>query len=134
MRRPRNRLRIAQVHLSHWGYYELNINVLSEREKLSCKILFYGLKHISNEDREFLAEKYRVNPNKALKLYQCKYIPDGILAEKRNLTLREYRKMRIDVETRFNLYLLEGILKFQDYTASIVEDLYKYEKEVQVNA
>ncbi|MDQ0352478.1 hypothetical protein J2R98_002322 [Alkalibacillus filiformis] len=127
MRKPKHRLRIAHLHLGRWGYFEMNFNTLTDYEKESCKLLFYALKRIPSEDRALLAEKYRIERDRANRLYNNNFVPDTVLAKARGMRLIDYRKKRKAIECEFNLHLLEGIKQVRGFDSDLVEDLYQYE-------
>lgn len=86
------RNRIVKYHLIKWTYYDNNLSYLNDAERAKMKSLYLALKELDPEERQFLAEKYRVAKKP--------YIPDATLAAKRGLSLKEYREKRIFLEDK----------------------------------
>lgn len=91
--------RVVKHMLSNWLYYEQNISELPEESLRNFKLLYTALSQLSPEERLFLAEKYHTDKSKRLN--------DQQLADKRGLTIKEYRQQRIAIEKKIAPYLLE---------------------------
>ncbi|WP_145524124.1 hypothetical protein [Virgibacillus sp. SK37] len=70
------------------------------------KILYSSLRELTPDQRNLLAEKYRVKKQP--------YIRDDVLAEKRGLSLSEYRKVRNYIERRLHPIILKNNEKYED--------------------
>ncbi|SEN86751.1 hypothetical protein SAMN04488134_102137 [Amphibacillus marinus] len=81
----------VKYFLRKWLYYDSNFDILADFEKQNMKILYSSLKQMSEAERAFLAEKYRV-----------KGIPinDDVLAANKGMSLQAYRDLRIEHEDK----------------------------------
>lgn len=95
----RRTFQLSKYYLSKWGIIERNASQLDKHYSEMAFILFNTLKEMTEEERKFLSEKYRVTiPMKA-------HRPDREVAEEYGMELQEYRKLRKGVEYKFYSYL-----------------------------
>ncbi|RDW15955.1 hypothetical protein [Oceanobacillus chungangensis] len=100
------RNQIVKHYLLAWGYLDNNMEYLNDAELVKMKILYAALKEITLDERQFLAEKYRV-PVKP-------YIKDSILAERNSVDVKEYVKERIRIETKLKPIFIKCKEQYQD--------------------
>lgn len=103
----RNPLQIAKYYLRNWGYFEKNILFLNDIEKEQATKLFKALKQLTEEERAFLASRYRLTSE------QMRVISDKDIANKYEMTLLNYAELRKGVEYKLFHYL-KGDLPFID--------------------
>lgn len=107
-------LTLPKYYLSKWDYFEKNISSLSDHELELAKILYSTLEHLTEEERIFLANKYR---SKYTKEYNgsLNYKLDRVAAKEHDLSLNQYGKLRRAVESKFFHYLQNYIDDFPIY-------------------
>lgn len=94
----------AKYFLMNWTHYDKNITHLSEVEQRNMKILYSALKELDQEERRFLADKYRVEPDKRT---GKRFKKDSIVAEEYGIPEKEYRERRFALETKFNNIIMK---------------------------
>jgi len=105
------RNQITKHFLSKWAYFDENVHDLTPEEKAKMKILYLSLKELNDEDRHFLAAKYRVAKSE-LKSY-TPYLTDEVLAREKRLTLAAYRNKRVRVENKLRSHIVENNERFK---------------------
>lgn len=95
----RRALQLSKYYLNKWGWIERNASQLDESYKEIAFILFSALKEMTEEERKFLADKFRVT------IARKSSRPDKEIAEEYGMELQEYRKLRKGVEYKFYSYL-----------------------------
>lgn len=95
----RRALQLAKYYLSKWGTIEKNASKLNEAYSEIAFLLFSALSEMTEEERKFLADKYRVD------IYKKWAKPDKEVAKKNDMKLSEYQKLRKGVEYKFYYYL-----------------------------
>lgn len=99
----RSRNRMAKHFLLRWYDYDTTYPDLSEIEMDRMKALYVSLKQMDAEEQQFLADKYHVP--KSTRTGKSE-VPDREAAELRSLSLVQYRKERIRLESTLQ-HLLE---------------------------
>lgn len=99
----RNPLQIAKYYLRNWGYFEKNIIDLDDIEKEQATKLFKALKQLTEEERAFLASRYRLTSK------QLKMITDKNLVREYEMTLLDYAELRKGVEYKLFHYLKDDL-------------------------
>lgn len=94
-----------KYHLMKWWYYDFNFGGLKTYEKVKMKILYSALKEMTPEERQFLAEKYRVAKRP--------YIKDSIMAERLGIDSKDYSKKRIQIESKLQSFIAKFDEKFE---------------------
>lgn len=91
-------------YLNKWHYFKTNLNNLDETELELAKRLFKGLKELSSEERELLAEKFD-RPLVTVNGINTR-LKDDIIAEKHHCKVRDYRikKRKIVVKLENIIY------------------------------
>ena len=107
-------LQLAKYHLKEWGKIEKDITALSDEEKEFAIRLYATLKHMTEEERQLLGDKYRVD------VFGRYANPDLELAKQYEMELDYYRRLRKGIEYKFFYYLREHI-------ADLLEDLGYYD-------
>jgi len=107
---------LAKHYLSKWGIIENNASQLDEDYNEIAYLLFSALNEMTEEERAFLANKYRTPT-----FYQ-ENRSDKKMADEYDLTLKEYRALRKGVERKFYHYLNK--IK-QEHETGIVPDTQK---------
>jgi len=92
-------LQLAKYYLGRWGFIERNASRLSEHYQEVAYILFSALNEMTEEEREFLANKYRVT------IFMQQSKNDKELFEEYDVTLYRYRLIRKGVEYKFYHHL-----------------------------
>lgn len=107
----RGSLRITKHYLSKWDYYERNVSKLVDIELKKAKILYEALGHLTEDERKFLANKYRVTLEED-RGYTLNYKRDKDLAKEAKMTMKEYIQLRRGIELKFFHYLkqIEGAI------------------------
>lgn len=95
----RRALQLSKYYLNKWGIIERNASRLNESYTEIAVILFSTLKEMTDLERKFLSEKYRVT------IARKSSRPDEELAEKYGMKLLEYRELRKGIEYKFYYYL-----------------------------
>lgn len=98
------RLTLPKYYLSRWAQYEQNATSLEGWDLKRAKILYKTLGHLTEEERIFLAEKYRVSFEKKYNT-SPKYKLDKDIAKEHGMTIEKYRKTRRGIELKFFHYL-----------------------------
>lgn len=97
-------LTLPKYFLSKWAYYENNVSSLTNIEVKQAKQLYAVLGHLTEEERTFLARKYRSDFTKKY-TNSKKYKTDDEVAKDLNMTKKDYIKLRRGVEYKFFHYL-----------------------------
>lgn len=95
----RRALQLSKYYLNKWGWIERNASQLDELYGEIAFILFSALKEMTEEERKFLADKFRVT------IARKSSRPDKEIAKKYGMELSEYRELRKGVEYKFYYYL-----------------------------
>lgn len=95
----RRALQLSKYYLNKWGKIERNVSQLSEVYSRIAFILFSALKEMTEEERKFLADKYRVI------IFGRWSKSDKELAEEYGMKLSDYQKLRKGIEYKFYYYL-----------------------------
>ena len=95
----RRALQLSKYYLGKWGKIEKNASQLSEVYSRIAFILFSALKEMTEEERKFLADKFRVT------IARKSSRPDKEIAKKYGMELSEYRELRKGIEYKFYYYL-----------------------------
>ena len=95
----RRALQLSKYYLNKWGKIERNVSQLSEVYSRIAFILFSALKEMTEEERRFLADKFRVT------IARKSSRPDKEIAKEYGMELSEYRELRKGVEYKFYSYL-----------------------------
>lgn len=90
--------------LRHWTHYERNISKLCEAERANAKRLYDALGHLTEEERLFLARKYRAELEKD-RGYTQRHRLDKDLAEEHGMEQADYAELRQGIELKFLHYL-----------------------------
>jgi len=101
----RRALQLSKYYLSKWGKIEKNASKLNKNDKKVAYILYSTLNKMAEDERKFLANKYRVM------IYGKSAKPDKELAEVYDMDLLEYRNLRKGIEYKFYYYLKPSIQK-----------------------
>lgn len=101
----RRALQLSKYYLGKWGKIEKNVSQLSEAYSRIAFILFSALKEMTDNERKFLADKYRVT------IYSKIARPDREVAEEYEMNYSDYQKLRKGVEYKFYSYLKPLIQK-----------------------
>lgn len=96
--------RVVRYYLNKWGHLERNFYDLSPIEEVRAKTLYSSLKNLDKSDLQLLADKYRTEKTKGKKSHN-----DLDMADKYNMTIKDYRIKRIAVESKLNPYLQRNI-------------------------
>ena len=95
----RRSLQLSKYYLGKWGVIEKNASRLNESYTEIAFILFSALKEMTEEERKFLADKFRVTIAKKSSR------PDKDIAKEYGMELSEYRDLRKGIEYKFYYYL-----------------------------
>lgn len=95
----RRALQLSKYYLNKWGVIEKNASRLNESYTEIAFILFSALKEMTEEERNFLADKYRVTIAKKSSR------PDKEIANDYGMELLEYRNLRKGIEYKFYYHL-----------------------------
>ena len=95
----RRALQLSKYYLNKWGVIEKNASRLNESYTEIAFILFSALKEMTEEERKFLADKFRVT------IERKSSRPDREIAKEYGMELSEYRELRKGVEYKFYYYL-----------------------------
>ena len=101
----RRALQLSKYYLNKWGWIERNASQLSEVYSRIAFILFSALKEMTEEERKFLADKFRVT------IERKSSRPDKEIAKEYGMELSEYRELRKGVEYKFYSFLKPLIQK-----------------------
>lgn len=101
----RRALQLSKYYLNKWGWIERNASQLDKLYGEIAFILFSALKEMTEEERKFLADKFRVT------IARKSSRPDKEIAKKYGMELSEYRELRKGVEYKFYYYLKPLIQK-----------------------
>ena len=101
----RRALQLSKYYLNKWGWIERNASQLDELYGEIAFILFSALKEMTEEERKFLADKFRVT------IERKSSRPDKEIAKEYGMELSEYRELRKGVEYKFYYYLKPLIQK-----------------------
>lgn len=108
----RRALQLSKHYLSRWGKIERNAAQLNETQKEIAFLLFSTLKELTEKEREFLGNKYRVI------IFGKKAKSDKEVAEEYNMRLSDYQKLRKGLEYKFYHFLKPLLLEH------VVEDFF----------
>lgn len=97
-------LTLPKHFLSKWGYYEANASSLTETDLKKARKLYATLGHLTDDERIFLANKYRSNYQRKFKNSK-KYKIDKVAAKEHDMTKKEYVNLRRGIELKFFYYL-----------------------------
>lgn len=100
----RRRLTLPKYYLSKWDYFELNATNLEGIDLKEAQILYKTLAHLTEDERVFLANKYRATYSKN-KNESPNYKIDKTAAKEHEMTVKAYRRLRTGVELKFFHYL-----------------------------
>lgn len=95
----RRALQLSKYYLNKWGVIEKNASRLNESYTEIAFILFSALKEMTEEERNFLADKYRVTIAKKSSR------PDKEIANDYGMELLEYRNLRKGIEYKIYCHL-----------------------------
>lgn len=98
-------LQLSKYYLNKWGVIERNASRLNEHYTEIAFLLFSALKEMTEEERKFLSDKYRV----VIRKKSSK--PDKEIAKEYGMELLEYQKLRRGVEYKFYSHLKPLIQK-----------------------
>lgn len=104
------RLTLPKYYLSKWAHIEGNASSLTDRELTWAKVLYSTLGHLTEEERVFLANKYRTTYKKR-QIESPNYKLDETAAEEHGMTLTKYRELRTGIELKFFHYLQNYVHK-----------------------
>jgi hypothetical protein len=91
-----------------WAYLDQNYQHLSSVEVVQMKILYHSLKQLTEEERAFLAGKYRLPLRKGKN-----ELPDAVAAKASSMSFKSYRAHRIAIESRMKPYVLNSVERFE---------------------
>lgn len=110
----------SELFLRQWKMLEKNVNILTDYERKSGRLLFNSLKEISADSRQVLKEKY-YDSNKYAKYDKDRKvhttvmpIKDDVLALNRGLLLEDYRLLKNNAQ-------LELEYKLDDVSQKIIQ-------------
>lgn len=95
---------IPKYLLRNWAHYERNISKLCELEMRNAKQLYAALGHLTEEERLFLAKKYRVALPKD-RHYTQRHRLDKDLAKEHEMEQADYAELRRGIELKLLHYL-----------------------------
>ncbi len=90
--------RKANYLLRKWKFYLNCENKLNETHQKNKALLLEGLKKLSKEEKEFLAEKY-------LNRIGGQPITDQVLSERKGMKKEAYKKKRVAVELKLSKFI-----------------------------
>lgn len=93
----------SKYYLNNWHDYVTNIDLLSDTALINARLLFRALNELPEEDRYWLELKY-ARPRHRVNGTMTR-LRDELIAEEIGITAKEYRKKRIEMESRFSLLL-----------------------------
>lgn len=102
----KNRFSTPKYLLRNWAYYERNVTDLNEIEQWNARRLYSALGYLTEEERLFLAKKYRVTLEKD-RGYTQRHRLDKDLAKEHEMTLKDYAELRKGIELKFLHYLIQ---------------------------
>lgn len=91
----RRALQLSKYYLSRWGKIERNASELSELHSEIAYILFSALNEMTEKEREFLGDKYRVI------IFGRVAKSDKEMASQYNMKLVDYQNLRKGIEYKF---------------------------------
>lgn len=100
----KNQLSTPKYLLRNWTHYERNITKLIEAERRNAKRLYSALGHLTEEERLFLAKKYRATLPKD-RHYTQRHRLDKDLAKEHEMKQKDYAELRRGIELKFLHYL-----------------------------
>lgn len=98
------RLTLPKYYLSKWDYFEMNATSLTGIQLKQAKVLYSTLGHLTEDERIFLANKYRADYKKKYKNSK-NYKLDEVASKEHGMTIEEYRKLRTGIELKFFHYI-----------------------------
>lgn len=99
--------RHVKHYLLKWYNFDTNFKTLNEAERTQMKVLYASLKHLTPEEQEFLAAKYRVEKNPYVKT-------DKKAADQQGMTYQQYRYKRTKIEDKLRFPVGKYSKKYQD--------------------
>lgn len=103
----RRALQLSKYYLSRWAKTERNAAQLNETQKEIAFLLFSTLKELTEKEREFLGDKYRVI------LFGKNSKSDKEVAKEYEMNLIDYQELRKGVEYKFYYYLKPLLLELK---------------------
>lgn len=101
----RRALQLSKYYLSRWAKVERNASQLDEMEKETAFLLFSVLKELTEKERQFLGDKYRVI------LFGKSSKSDKEVAEEYNMRFSDYQNLRKGLEYKFYHFLKPLLLE-----------------------
>jgi len=114
----------ARYLLNNWTHYEKNIDELRPQELENAKILFSGLKMLTQDDQILLASKYRTPAGMRLS--------DNYIALNKGMYFETYKQRKAECETS----LQHAIMKYCEENKKIPDEVIaatRYTKEMLAN-
>lgn len=100
----RGQFQTSKYLLRNWVHYERNFSSLEEAELNNARRLYTGLGHLTEEERMFLADKYR-SALKKDRGHAQRYRLDKKLAKEHGMKKLDYAELRKGIELKLSHYL-----------------------------
>lgn len=115
----RELFRMCRFYLIKWAKLHQNIERLTRLQEVQLKILYSALSEISEEDREFLKEKYLVTVINKRGYLASRTDPD--MAKEMKLSLKAYRSRKAIAERNLAPHIQSYIGKHKEELTKAIE-------------